>query len=137
MAWSLLEYTLSREKADGSNFEWAEGYNTRFGVTYVDYIDEQKRYPKESAKFIRKWFTEHIAVENVVVEDVEEVSQVEHLFEDTPSESNGRSPTRLDSMSVTSDGSITPEDEITLAFFDEKRVFTETEIEDPTATRRI
>lgn len=33
------------------NFEWAEGYTVRFGVTYVDY-ETQKRYPKDSAKFL-------------------------------------------------------------------------------------
>ena len=33
------------------NFEWADGYSTRFGVTYVDYAT-QKRYPKDSAKFL-------------------------------------------------------------------------------------
>lgn len=56
----------------------ADGYETRFGVTYVDY-ETQKRYPKASAKFLTKvravasntkhiadsglpgsqWFTEH------------------------------------------------------------------------------
>ncbi|KDQ09206.1 glycoside hydrolase family 1 protein [Botryobasidium botryosum FD-172 SS1] len=41
------------------NFEWADGYGTRFGVTYVDYTT-QKRYPKESAKFLIKWFNEHL-----------------------------------------------------------------------------
>ncbi|KAF8991974.1 beta-glucosidase [Cyathus striatus] len=40
------------------NFEWADGYSTRFGVTYVDYAT-QKRYPKESAKFLTKWLKEH------------------------------------------------------------------------------
>lgn len=40
------------------NFEWADGYGTRFGVTYVDY-STQKRYPKASAKFLIKWFREH------------------------------------------------------------------------------
>ncbi|KAG6807336.1 Beta-glucosidase 1B, partial [Tricholoma furcatifolium] len=39
-AWSFLD-----------NFEWADGYATRFGVTYVDY-ETQKRYLKASAKFI-------------------------------------------------------------------------------------
>jgi hypothetical protein len=35
--WSLLD-----------NFEWADGYSTRFGMTYVDYKDNQKRYMKDS-----------------------------------------------------------------------------------------
>ncbi|KAJ8514966.1 hypothetical protein ONZ45_g7557 [Pleurotus djamor] len=41
------------------NFEWADGYGTRFGVTYVDYAT-QKRYPKESGRFLVKWFNEHM-----------------------------------------------------------------------------
>ncbi|EGE80863.1 beta-glucosidase [Blastomyces dermatitidis ATCC 18188] len=45
MAWSLLD-----------NFEWAEGYITRFGVTYVDYEGGQKRYPKKSASEIGNIF---------------------------------------------------------------------------------
>jgi beta-glucosidase len=31
----------------------ADGYVTRFGVTYVDY-ETQKRYPKDSGKFLSK-----------------------------------------------------------------------------------
>ncbi|MCJ1309633.1 hypothetical protein MMC25_003293 [Agyrium rufum] len=49
MAWSLMD-----------NFEWAEGYETRFGVTYVDYEGGQKRYPKKSAKEIGSIFAQHI-----------------------------------------------------------------------------
>ncbi|KAF2668243.1 lactase-phlorizin hydrolase-like protein [Microthyrium microscopicum] len=47
LAWSLLD-----------NFEWAEGYETRFGVTYVDYEHGQTRHPKKSAKVIGQLFTE-------------------------------------------------------------------------------
>jgi beta-glucosidase/6-phospho-beta-glucosidase/beta-galactosidase len=59
------------------NFEWADGYVTRFGVTYIDY-STQTRHPKESANFLVKvclfsspfcsalpifvpqWFEEHL-----------------------------------------------------------------------------
>ncbi|CAL1708994.1 unnamed protein product [Somion occarium] len=46
--WSLLD-----------NFEWADGYLVRFGVTRVDY-DTQRRTPKDSAAFLSKWFKDHI-----------------------------------------------------------------------------
>ncbi|KAG6810236.1 Beta-glucosidase 1B [Tricholoma furcatifolium] len=45
--WSLLD-----------NFEWADGYSTRFGCTYVDY-ETQKRYPKASANFLVEWFKDN------------------------------------------------------------------------------
>lgn len=83
------------------NFEWyvcclgcfvkvdrylrADGYVTRFGVTYVDY-ETQKRYPKDSAKFlcqvgmlsccsaitfnaILQWFKEHVDKEEMPSND--------------------------------------------------------------------
>ncbi|KMT14423.1 hypothetical protein BVRB_4g072010 [Beta vulgaris subsp. vulgaris] len=46
-AWSLLD-----------NFEWGLGYTMRYGINYVDFQNELKRYPKNSAlwfkKFLRK-----------------------------------------------------------------------------------
>ncbi|OAQ95741.1 hypothetical protein LLEC1_04153 [Akanthomyces lecanii] len=48
-AWSLMD-----------NFEWAEGYRTRFGVCYVDYDNGQKRYPKKSATMMKQLFDELI-----------------------------------------------------------------------------
>jgi beta-glucosidase len=47
--WSAPPRSLSHP-SDESSFR-ADGYSTRFGVTYVDY-KTQKRYPKESAKFL-------------------------------------------------------------------------------------
>jgi len=35
------------------NFEWAEGYNKRFGIVYVDYATQQ-RTPKQSARFYQQ-----------------------------------------------------------------------------------
>ena len=40
--WSLLD-----------NFEWADGYEKRFGITYVDFATE-KRTPKLSAAFYKQ-----------------------------------------------------------------------------------
>ncbi|KAL6823927.1 glycoside hydrolase family 1 protein [Trichoderma camerunense] len=51
-AWSLMD-----------NFEWADGYVTRFGVTYVDYENGQQRFPKKSAKSLKPLFDELIAKE--------------------------------------------------------------------------
>ncbi|KAE8037054.1 hypothetical protein FH972_009679 [Carpinus fangiana] len=43
-AWSLLD-----------NFEWDSSYTVRFGINYVDYKNRQKRYPKLSARWFKKF----------------------------------------------------------------------------------
>lgn len=81
------------------NFEWADGYSTRFGVTYVDY-NTQKRYPKASAKFLInvslllsmnktaadnnfQWFKDHIGSD--IMPSSENLSpQLASSTEDTP-----------------------------------------------------
>ena len=45
--WSLLD-----------NFEWGEGYNSRFGIVFVDY-GTQRRIPKASADWYRDLITRH------------------------------------------------------------------------------
>ena len=43
MVWSLLD-----------NFEWASGYDKRFGIVHVDY-ETQRRTPKDSALWYRRF----------------------------------------------------------------------------------
>jgi beta-glucosidase len=49
--WSLLD-----------NFEWAKGYEQRFGVVWVDYATQQ-RIPKDSAHMCRRIFADNALVE--------------------------------------------------------------------------
>lgn len=44
-AWSMVD-----------NYEWADGYSTRFGLTYVDY-STQERTPKMSLQWFKKYVT--------------------------------------------------------------------------------
>jgi beta-glucosidase len=41
-AWSLLD-----------NWEWTAGYSSRFGLYFVDYKDNLKRYPKSSVQWFK------------------------------------------------------------------------------------
>ena len=43
-AWSIYD-----------NFEWADGFNTRFGMIYIDYKNNQARYNKDSVSFYSKF----------------------------------------------------------------------------------
>ncbi|KAJ4959958.1 hypothetical protein NE237_019868 [Protea cynaroides] len=45
-AWSLLD-----------NWEWAAGYTSRFGLYFVDYKDNLKRYPKQSVQWFKNFLT--------------------------------------------------------------------------------
>ncbi|KAK6148516.1 hypothetical protein DH2020_019428 [Rehmannia glutinosa] len=38
------------------NFEWSEGYTVRFGITYIDFLNNLTRYPKNSAL----WFAQFL-----------------------------------------------------------------------------
>ena len=42
------------------NFEWAFGYDRRFGLTYVDY-DTEERIRKDSYNWYRNFIAEHSA----------------------------------------------------------------------------
>ncbi|CAI0385866.1 unnamed protein product [Linum tenue] len=43
------------------NFEWELGYTVRFGITFVDFQDNLKRYPKRSALWFRNFLQKQTA----------------------------------------------------------------------------
>jgi len=64
-------------------------------VTYIDYKDEQKRYPKASAKFIRAWFEKHIAPAQAVVAATTTAVDVDTEDVSEEASSEGSSPIHL------------------------------------------
>lgn len=44
------------------SFEWASGYGERFGMIYVDYVNNLQRYPKDSAL----WFRNFLSKKNIL-----------------------------------------------------------------------
>jgi len=51
MAWSLVD-----------NFEWEHGYETRFGMTYIDFYNDEEltRKPKDSLEHLAQWYLENV-----------------------------------------------------------------------------
>ncbi|OUM67692.1 glycoside hydrolase family 1 protein [Piromyces sp. E2] len=51
MAWSLVD-----------NFEWENGYETRFGMSYIDFYNDKelRRVPKKSLEFLGQWYLENV-----------------------------------------------------------------------------
>ena len=52
-AWSIMD-----------NFEWTNGYSTRFGMTYIDYKDNLKRHLKDSALWYSQYIKDHMLKSN-------------------------------------------------------------------------
>ena len=46
--------THSPSRSSPPTHTGADGFATRFGITYVDYKDGQKRFPKDSFRFLSK-----------------------------------------------------------------------------------
>ena len=51
MAWSLVD-----------NFEWENGYETRFGMSYIDFYNDKEltRHPKKSLVFLGEWYDKNV-----------------------------------------------------------------------------
>ncbi|MFS7925271.1 putative glycoside hydrolase family 1, glycoside hydrolase superfamily [Helianthus anomalus] len=47
-AWSFMD-----------SFEWNSGYTLRFGMNYVDFMNNLHRYPKKSAIWFKKFLNEN------------------------------------------------------------------------------
>ncbi|KAF8053817.1 hypothetical protein N665_1372s0005 [Sinapis alba] len=64
-AWSMMD-----------NFEWEHGYTARFGLYYIDFINGLKRYPKDSAKWFKRFLKRSISETNYE-EEVKEMSRAD------------------------------------------------------------
>ncbi|CAN6845002.1 unnamed protein product [Brassica oleracea] len=70
-AWSLLD-----------NFEWEHGYNTRFGLYYVDYDNNLERYPKDSVNWFKRFLNRLDVKSEIKKEDVWDVSRNNKTLDD-------------------------------------------------------
>ncbi|KAI3454691.1 hypothetical protein Pfo_011354 [Paulownia fortunei] len=61
------------------NFEWAEGYTARFGITYIDFINNLTRFPKTSAL----WFAKFLKSKKKLI-PASNKRQIEENFESGP-----------------------------------------------------
>ncbi|KAJ9545380.1 hypothetical protein OSB04_025087 [Centaurea solstitialis] len=64
-AWSFMD-----------SFEWSSGYKDRFGLIYVDYVNNLQRYPKNSALWYRKFLSENVLKRPMEVVDVDDTVPV-------------------------------------------------------------
>ncbi|KAL3639368.1 hypothetical protein CASFOL_017275 [Castilleja foliolosa] len=71
------------------NFEWKEGYTARFGITYIDYMNNQTRYPKDSAL----WFVKFLKAPKLTLKTGSDISKKRAIEDDDPE--NGPSEKRL------------------------------------------
>ncbi|KAJ9556525.1 hypothetical protein OSB04_011139 [Centaurea solstitialis] len=64
-AWSFMD-----------SFEWSSGYKDRFGMIYVDYVNNLQRYPKNSALWYRKFLSENVLKRPLEVVNVDDTVPV-------------------------------------------------------------
>ncbi|KAI3829219.1 hypothetical protein L1987_03336 [Smallanthus sonchifolius] len=68
------------------SFEWSFGYNIRFGMIYVDYMNDLQRYPKRSAVWFRKFLSENkkVSVKSNVTQVNDASNKTEQEIENEP-----------------------------------------------------
>ncbi|KVH91153.1 Glycoside hydrolase, catalytic domain-containing protein [Cynara cardunculus var. scolymus] len=71
------------------SFEWSSGYKDRFGLIYVDYVNDLQRYPKNSALWYKKFLSEKkvVLLKRARVDDEKEDEATDMVSEpEKPSE---------------------------------------------------